>query len=201
MGRPPKQSTPQPPPSNDVAIIDAPAPAVITDDQKDKSFTATDNAPKSVDDLAAKYGDFTEAPVVPPVAEVKAKRGRPKGQTKVPPEQFVPKPETPLYAGALVSGALLLTIVDAFIPFLIATFHNRTKPHKIKAEDLMIPADVKKQLGVAADQVIQSANIKLNPTMVLLFSIVAAYGTAYYTADVAAKAKLKKEGNKDARKT
>lgn len=161
------------------------SPVQITEQEKEKAFKTSEMVANSIDSLAAKLDDFKEAPVVPPLDEVKKKRGRKPGsknEQKVPIENFTPKPEQQVFAGAVISGVILLTIVDAFIPWLIVAFHNKYKKNKMTAKELQLPADIKKELGAVADEVIKTSNLKISPATALFFSLIAAYGTAYMAA-------------------
>jgi hypothetical protein len=171
-------------------------PPAISQEEQQKAFKVTEMISNNVDSLAAKLSDFNEAPKIPSMDEVKKKRGRKPGSKndKVPIENFVPKPEQQVFAGAVISGVILLTIVDAFIPFLIVSFHNRYSKNKMAIKELQLSSDIKKDLGQVADEVIKTSNIKISPATALFFSLVAAYGTAYMSASTK-KQPVKTESN------
>lgn len=169
----------------ELLIQTAQQPASTPVQETEKAFKAAEMSVNNINDLAGKLDDFKEAPKIPTVDEAK-RRGRKPGQKnapKPPIDQFVPKQEQQVFAGAVISGIVLLTIVDAFIPFIIVSIHNKYKPNqKIQMKDLQISSDVKKELAVVADEVIKTSNLKISPTTALMFSLAAAYGTAYMAA-------------------
>lgn len=160
---------------------------------EEKAYKASEMLHTSVEGLAAKFEDFKEAPKIPTIEEVKAKRGRKPGgknAPKVPIEDFKPKIEQPVFAGAVISGLILLTIVDAFLPWIISFVHNKANPHnRMTAKELQLPADMKKDLAGVADEYIKTSNVKMTPGQALLLSVVAAYGTAYMAATTKKPAK------------
>jgi hypothetical protein len=174
--------------------------APLSTEEQNKSFKVAEMTANNVDSLAAKLSDFVEAPKIPSMEEVKKKRGRKPGsknEVKPPIENFVPKPEQQVFAGAVISGVILLTIVDAFIPWIIVTIHNKSKATtKLTAKDLQLSADIKKDLGSVADEVIKTSNIKISPATALFFSLIAAYGTAYMAVSTRKPTKTEMSVNK-----
>jgi hypothetical protein len=161
-------------------------PANIPTPEQEKSLKAAETSVKTIEQLAVSLNDFKQLPNIPPIAEVKAKRGRKPGsknEPKPPVENFQPKVEQPVFVGAVISGAILLAIVDAFVPWVISWLHNVMNKHNpITAKELKLPDDIKNDLKSAADEAIKTSNLKLTPAQVLGLSMLAAYGTAYAAA-------------------
>lgn len=157
----------------------------VSQPEADKAYKSDEMQQTSVDSLSAKFSDFKEAPKVPTIEEVKAKRGRKPGgknAPKVPIEDFKPKLEQPVFAGAVISGLLLLTIVDTFLPWLLSVAHNRFNANKISMKDLQMPSEIKKEMSTVADEYIKTSQVKLTPGQALALSLVGAYATAYISA-------------------
>lgn len=166
-------------------ILADPIPMPDSPVNNSKASKADDNKAELNDDFMAKFSTgFVETPKVATIEEVK--RGRPKGSTKkappIPPDQFKPQETKPLFVGALMSGTMLLIVIDLFLPMIIAGLNNKYNHKKITMRDLKLPAEVKSELAVLSDQVIKSMNLQLNPVWLFAFSLIGSYSSAWYAA-------------------
>jgi|SRR5882672_6670439 len=154
--------------------------------EQSKASKADDMKSDLNDDFMSKFGgEFKEPAVVPSLQEVKAKRGRRAGgknAPKIPPQEFRPQESKPLFVGAVINGAIFITIIDIFMPMIIAGVHNQFNENKIKPSDLKMPKETRSELEPLCNEVIKSMNIQMDPKWALLLTVVSMYGMSYMTA-------------------
>jgi hypothetical protein len=138
------------------------------------------NSAKSVDDLMKGY---TNMPIVDePAAQefAKKKRGRKPGQKAGMSASDVTdmNPETTGMIGEnpIITGGLLMLLIDLALPNVIALINNKVSKSKITASTLQLSEDERKQLEPLADQVAREMSVKANPLTVLIISLVGLYG-------------------------
>jgi hypothetical protein len=126
---------------------------------------------------------------------VKKKRGRKKGSknksTDIPESEFIDS--------QLLTGSLLILVIDILFPLVIVTVSNMlNKSAKITAEDLQLTEKQKKDLTPVADAVAKKINID-NPLLLMVVCLGGIYGMNYTTALALKKETLKtdKENEKD----
>lgn len=110
-----------------------------------------------------------------PEKKTRKRRGRPPKRDKVFTE---PVPDTPrqLMASDLITGALLLMMIDLAIPNIIAFANNKFSGKKIKARQLQLNESQKNELEPFANEAAKQLMIKGNPVSVFIVALVAIYG-------------------------
>jgi hypothetical protein len=98
----------------------------------------------------------------------KSKRGRKSKQAEA--QQIEPAP--------VITGALMMMLIDLALPHLLAFANNKLnkKGKKIKASDLQMTPEQRKELEPVADQVAKEMMIQANPLTVLIISMIGIYG-------------------------
>jgi hypothetical protein len=142
-----------------------------------------DNAPQSIpsdpsNEINSLLSGYSDRIVIDePAAQdfTKKKRGRkPKGEQDQPtgqdPNNLV---ETPM-----LSGALLIMLIDLALPNLVCFANNKLdkKGKKIQAGALMMTEEQRKELEPVADQVAKEMSLKANPLVLLIVSMLGIYG-------------------------
>jgi hypothetical protein len=115
--------------------------------------------------------EFIEQPVIDDTekapdttTEVKQGRGRPKGG------RFDKS-----FSSSIITGALFMLFIDLVIPALITLINNKVSKKKIRAEQLKLSNDQRKELEPIADEVAKQINLQGNPVTVLVASLAAIY--------------------------
>lgn len=106
-------------------------------------------------------------------------RGAKKGQLRPTPLQARIKPvSTPanIEGNAIISGALLITLIDLLIPLAITAVNNLATDKKVKPEMLQMTQKQKDTLAPVCDQVAQYINLTGNPVIILTVSLIGIYG-------------------------
>ncbi len=93
-----------------------------------------------------------------------------KGRTK----KSEPEPEAE--PPQLISGALLVLMIDLVFPNIIAVVNNKVSKDKIKAKDLSLKNEQKKELEPMADEVAKEIQLKMNPLVALIVTLAGIYG-------------------------
>ena len=76
----------------------------------------------------------------------------------------------------ILSGLMLLTLVDLIFPLLLQVANNKFSKVKIKASDLRIKKTQKNELEPLANMVVESLNIEANPIQMFAVSMIGVYG-------------------------
>jgi len=111
-------------------------------------------------------------------------RGKKKGQPKPPDKirmHIEPNPAPADISGELITGALLITLIDVFIPMLIVLINNWISKEKMKYDLLSLDEKQKSLLSPLADKVVAQLRISGNPSLLLLFAILGLYGIKFIT--------------------
>lgn len=106
-------------------------------------------------------------------------RGAKKGQLRPTPLQArIQTPTVPanIQGNAIISGALLISLIDLLLPLAISALNNIASDQKIKPELLQMTAKQKDTLAPVCDQVSQYINLTGNPLIILTVSLVGIYG-------------------------
>ena len=109
-------------------------------------------------------------------------RGKKKGTLRPSPNPIAigsnwnPSPAPQTITGDIISGALLITLIDLLIPLLIVALNNQFSKQKIKAELLQMNEKQKSTLAPVCDSVARQINLTGNPVVILLVSLVGIYG-------------------------
>jgi hypothetical protein len=156
-------------------VVNAPTSEEILKEMNDKPLISTSGI-NEVNDLLSGY---TEKVIIDtPSAQdaEKKKRGRPKKgeQDKTPQGTFSDPnvmPENPI-----ISGSLMVLLIDLILPNVICMINNKVSKKKIKANLLMMTDEQRKQLEPVADQVAKEMSLKANPLTVLIVSMIGIYG-------------------------
>jgi len=122
------------------------------------------------------------------------KRGRKKGQLK--PGVRTPPLESMAITGELISGALFISLIDLIFPMIISFANNQFTKVKIKADQLSLTAQQKKDLEPICDQVVKHLKIEANPVTILVVSLAGIYGINYLSLKQIEEVKLSKQHNK-----
>lgn len=87
------------------------------------------------------------------------------------------KPEPMVLSGDIITGAMFLSLIDLAIPAIIMTINNTLdKSHKITVEKMRLKASQKKELEPHAEAVMKQLELKANPVVLLLVSMISIYG-------------------------
>lgn len=107
-------------------------------------------------------------------------RGAKKGTLKPEPLRTAINPNAPastqIGANAVISGSLLITLIDLLIPLAITALNNTFSDKKIKPEMLQMQKSQKDTLAPVCDQVAQHINLTGNPVIILIVSLIGIYG-------------------------
>ncbi len=132
-----------------------------------------ENAPdKEIQDLLSGYSEKIQIDEPSAIENEKQKKTRRKKVEPVQP-QIIEYP--------LITGALMLMLIDLALPNLISLSNNfivkKTKTgKKVKAGDLQMTKDQRAELEPIADQVAKEMMLKANPLAVLILSMLGIYG-------------------------
>ena len=99
---------------------------------------------------------------------VKNKRSRKKKEPEPEPEPQAMPP--------MISGALLILMIDLIIPNVIALANNKLSKEKIKASDLQLETKQKNELEPIADEVAKTIQSFGSPLTVLIVTLLGIYG-------------------------
>jgi hypothetical protein len=122
---------------------------------------------KDIEDMLSGYKEDLQVSDEP-AATAKTKR---KSKKKVEAE-----PEQPVEMPSMISGALLLLMIDLLIPNIIAFGNNKLSKEKIKASDLQLDNKQKKELEPIADEIAKTIALQGNPLTVLIVTLLGIYG-------------------------
>lgn len=173
--------TPTPTPILDSVPSPVPEPST-----ESKASKASDTTQSLDNDFMSKFAsDYKDQAAIPTIEEVKKKRGPKPGSKRnatPDPQTFVPPPQKPIFVGAVINGAIFITMIDIFVPMIITAIHNKVSKKKIKLQDLKLEKSVKSELEPLCNEVIRSMNIQMNPSVALLLTVITMYSTAWMTA-------------------
>jgi hypothetical protein len=103
----------------------------------------------------------------------KKTRGRPKKEVSQENDSKI------IPDSALISGSLMLILIDLLIPNLIAFLNNRFSKKKIKALKLQMTDKQKEELSPVADAAAKQWMLQASPTSVLLVALLGIYGVNF----------------------
>lgn len=83
--------------------------------------------------------------------------------------------ETPKEQKYIIKGRMLLFLIDAVIPEGIVFLYNKIRKKNIKAKDIRLDEDEKKELESLADEVAQTIGGATNPLTALIVSMALIY--------------------------
>lgn len=130
------------------------------------------------------------APQLQAVNGLTYKTGKKAGQPRKPRMTYTPDQNPASLGGEILTGALMLTLVDLLFPLIITAINNRFSKDKMKVKDLELSAKQKSEIAPIADRVLKQINFNANPTALLIFSIVGIYATNYAIAKMLTPTKL-----------
>jgi hypothetical protein len=84
-----------------------------------------------------------------------------------------------LPGSAVLTGAMMIFLVDLIIPTIIELLNNAISKKKIQGAALRMKDDQKKELAPYAEAAMRQLNIVSDPKWLLLFAIAGVYGTNY----------------------
>jgi hypothetical protein len=123
---------------------------------------------------------YTQAPFVNPETQSKSKRGRPKKEQQGAINQPNELQDNSIPESPVISGSLLILMVDLILPNLICFAANKmTRGKKIKANRLQMTAKQREELEPIAEQVAKDMAMKANPMTVLIISLIGIYGVNF----------------------
>lgn len=169
-----------------------PAPAPTITPAPAQTFTPV-TTPAPTGDLDAPFGRFANGkprkrpakPQAAPIVQV--------GTIQPPP----PPPPAAL-SGAIIDGALFLLMIDVLFPLLISVINNRFTDIKVNPEKLQLTEKQKRDLAPLADAVMKQVQLRGNPTVLLLLSLLGVYSVNLIGIHFAEKAKQKIKPNAQA---
>jgi hypothetical protein len=161
-------------------VVNAPSDKEILEGMKQTAPIANATV-NDIDKLMSEYK--TEIQVDTEAAQefAKGKRGRKKGQkagmtAEEATKDIIGEPVN-IDSNPIITGGLLILLIDLVLPNIIAFANNKfSKTKKIKATDLQLSEDERKQLEPLAEQVAKEMSVKANPLTVLIVSLVGMYG-------------------------
>lgn len=97
---------------------------------------------------------------------------------KAPKEMFI--------SGDIITGALLITFIDLFIPMIIVTVNNLLDPSgkKVKIEQLRMKIQQRKELEPIADALAKEIELKANPWLLMIAALIGIYGLNFVNIKV-----------------
>lgn len=161
-------------------VVNAPSPEQILKEMEQSAPIVTSkDENKEINDLLSGYSEKIQVDEGAAMdyevsKQPKGKRGRPR---KDEPLQNSGGP-TQIEGEALISGALMLMLIDLALPNLISFANNKfnKKGKKIKASDLQMTEEQRRDLEPLADQVAKEMMLKASPLSVLIISMIGIYG-------------------------
>ena len=105
----------------------------------------------------------------------KAGQLRPNNTVRVTPNPSAPV-ESTIPANSIITGAMLIMLIDMLIPLLITAINDKVSKQKIQAEQLQLTSNQKKELAPICDDVAKHLNLSANPMVLLTVSLVGIYG-------------------------
>ena len=134
------------------------------------------NAPKTgpvnneISELLSGYSEKIIIDEPAAIQNEKSKRGRKPKNAQEPIQQIQESP--------VITGALMMMLIDLALPHLIAFANNKLnkKGKKIRASDLQMTNEQRKELEPVADQVAKEMMLQANPLTVLIISMIGIYG-------------------------
>ena len=127
------------------------------------------NTPEvEIDDMLGQYTDgYTidpeQAPEPTQPEDTKKRKGRPK-------KEVIPD-------NAIITGAVLVLLIDLFIPNVIAFLNNRfDKKNKIKATTLMLSKEQRVELEPISDLAAKQMMLQASPVTLFFVSLIGIYG-------------------------
>jgi hypothetical protein len=150
-------------------VKNAPSSEEILEQMKETAPKSSSNN-KEIDDLLSGYKEKIEINEPAAIERAKETRGR-KKKTQEPAQ-----PE--IQTSPVITGALMMMLIDLGLPHLIAFANNKLnkKGKKIKASDLRMTEEQRKELEPVADQVAHEMMLQANPLTVLIISMIGIYG-------------------------
>lgn len=103
---------------------------------------------------------------------------------------IIPKPkrrnkkkmDAQFISGDIISGALFLTFIDMLLPMAIATANNTLSDDKVSAKSMQLTQTQKNELEPIADALMKEIQIKANPLVILIVSMISVYGMNFVQA-------------------
>lgn len=139
---------------------------------------AKENHEESINDFLSGYD---KAPIIEQIKTSESET--PKNEIKTP-EKFkvtAGEMEAGSISGAVLEGALILTLIDMIIPTAIVYAHKRFSKDgtKLSLSKLRLTKGQKNELTPVFDKVLKSLNVEGNPLHLLILSMLAMYGMNY----------------------
>ena len=164
---------------NEKVVVNAPSPEQILKEMEQNAPVITSkDENKEINDLLSGYSEKIQVDEGAAMdyevsKQPKGKRGRPKKEEPLQTGQ-----PTQIEGEALISGAVMLMLIDLALPNLISFANNKfnKKGKKIKASDLQMSEEQRRELEPVADQVAKEMMLKASPLSVLIISMIGIYG-------------------------
>jgi len=142
--------------SNETVVTDKP----VTD-------IKTTGLNKDIEDMLSGYKEDLQVSDEP---QQTGKKRRSKKKVENEPEK------QPTEMPSMISGALLILMIDLLIPNVIALANNKFTKDKVKASDLQLDTKQKNELEPIADEVAKTIALQGNPMTVLVVTLLGIYG-------------------------
>ncbi len=94
-------------------------------------------------------------------------------------KEFESTPETMTLSGEVLSGTLFLTLIESIMPLVIGILSERFDNKKVDVKKLKLTAAQRKELEPICDAVVKQMNVKSNPIVLLVISLLGIYGLNY----------------------
>ncbi len=131
-----------------------------------KEEIKTSGINKEVEDLLSGYKE--QMIVDEPKKEViKDKRGR---------KKKIDEPDPEPVESSIISGALLILMIDLVIPNIMVFVNNKVTGEKLKVKDLQLTRSQQSELQPIADEVAKNIALRGNPLTVLIVTLIGIYG-------------------------
>lgn len=86
----------------------------------------------------------------------------------------------PIQYNDIITGALLITLIDVLIPLLIAGINNLASKNKIDSNLLTLNSSQKKSLEPVAEEAAKRISLQGNPVVILMVTLVGIYGMNFF---------------------
>jgi hypothetical protein len=151
-------------------VQNAPSSEEILNSMKDNA-PKTGETNKEIEDILSGYSEKIVIDEPSAINNEKSKRGR-------KPKNGVSEPQPSISETPIISGALMMMLIDLALPQLICFANNKLnkKGKKIQASALQMTPEQRKELEPVAEQVAKEMMLQANPLTVLIISMIGIYG-------------------------
>ncbi len=129
-----------------------------------------ENTPSSDKVIDQYLSDYKDTPMTVHKAEPEPER---KEEIKQPPLEEME------LSGEVLTGALFLSLIESIMPLIIGVLNDKFDNKKVDVKKMRLTAGQRKELAPICDEVVKHLNIKANPIVLLVTSLIGIYGLNY----------------------